>query len=242
MRVPRALLVVLIAALLTAGTVLFAAPSSAGGPTSVLLVNPGTGRVAALYATDARYQRLSELLGASFGAPAAGGRSPGTGEGSSLVDSGGINVTWLIHDVQVWRVDRVYLDDHGVMVASQSDLSGGPVFDARPVSHWASNPRGLTALLKDLGLGAAGAPPPAVPYPADTAAPAAALEQVGAAAASTTSTGSASGGPWWALAGAAAGAVLVLGLGRLRSNGRRDWEDAADDADDLPSSADVISY
>jgi hypothetical protein len=240
MRVPRALLVVLIAALLTAGTVLVAAPSSAGGPTSVLLVNSGTGRAAALYATDPRYERLSELLGVSYGAPAAGGRSPGNGAGSSLVGSGGINVTWLIHDVQVWRVDRVYLDGDGARVASQSNLSGGSIFDAEPVWHWAANPRDLAALLKDLGLGATGGPPPAAPYPADTAAPAA-LEQVRTAAASTATTASGSNGPWWALAGAAAGAVLVLGLGRLRSNGRRDREDA-DDADDLPSSADVISY
>jgi hypothetical protein len=236
MRAPRALLVVLIAALLTAGTVLVAAPSSAGGPTSVLLVNPATGRAAALYTTDPRYTRLSSLLDASYGPPAAGERPPGTGPGS-LVDSGGINVTWLIHDVQVWRVDRVYLDAKTAMIATQSDFSGRSVFDAEPVWHRASNPQEVAALLKELGLGADRAPASAAPYPPDAAAPAA-FEQTPTPPAAST-TGSGSSGLWWALAGAVAGAVLVLGLNRLRSTRRREPDEALDA--DLPASADVIT-
>src|SRR3954454_2205165 len=176
MRVPRALLVALIAALLTAATVAVAAPSSAGGPTSVLLVNSASGRAAALYATDPRYQRLSDLLGALNGSPGSTEPDPPHGAGNSLVDSRAINVTWLVHNVQVWRVDRIYLDGGGALVASQSDLSGGSALDAQPVLHRPSDAKGLVALLNGLGLGAAGAPTSAFPSPASSAVPAA-LEQ-----------------------------------------------------------------
>ncbi|MFN0281424.1 MAG: hypothetical protein ACKVZ6_05580, partial [Kineosporiaceae bacterium] len=61
MRSSRALLVALSLGVLGAASVALAAPGAAGGPTSVLLVDPATGRTAALYATDAEYQRLSDL-------------------------------------------------------------------------------------------------------------------------------------------------------------------------------------
>ena len=33
-------------------------------------------------------------------------------------------MTWLIHDVAVWRVDRVYLgDEGGPWIATQSDMN-----------------------------------------------------------------------------------------------------------------------
>src|SRR3954452_19941002 len=233
MRVPRALLVALIAALLTAATVAVAAPSSAGGPTSVLLVNSASGRAAALYATDPRYQRLSDLLGALNGSPASTEPEPANGAGNSLVDSGAINVTWLVHDVQVWRVDRIYLDGGGALVASQSDLSGGSALDAEPVWHRPSDAKGLVALLNGLGLGAAGGPTSAVPSRASSAVPAA-PEQAQTPA--TTTNGVT--GPFWGFAGALVGAGLVLGLGRFRNSGRGER-----DADgDVPSSGDVISY
>jgi len=235
MRVPRALLVALIAALLTAGTVAVAAPSSAGGPTSVLLVDSATGRATALYATDPRYQRLSDLLDALAAPPASIEPAPRTGAGNSLVDSGAINVTWLLHDVQVWRVDRIYVDGDAAVIASQSDLSGGSILEAEPVWHHPSNPKDLARLLNDLGLGAPGAPPSAVPSPAISTAPAA-VEQAQNAA--TTASGTT--GPFWGVAGAVVGAGLVLGLGRFRNTGRRNRDDDSDA--DVPSSGDVIRY
>src|SRR4051794_19419999 len=148
MRVPRALLVALLAALLTAATVAVAAPSSAGGPTSVLLVNSASGRVAALYPPPPGYHRLPDLRGPLTGSPASTEPEPANGAGNSLLDSGAINVTWLVHDVQVWRVDRIYLDGGGGLVASQSDLSGGSALDAEPVLHRPSDAKGLVALPK----------------------------------------------------------------------------------------------
>jgi hypothetical protein len=156
--------------------------------------------------------------------------------GSRLVDSGGINVTWLIHDVQVWRVDRVYLDGDAPVVATQSNVSGGSVFDVAPVWHRPSNPRDLTALLNDLKLGAPGGPPAAVPSPVATAAPAT-LERAQTQVAATT--GSGSSGLFWGSAGALLGAGLVLGLGRLRGTRRQEPDETPDP--DLPASVDVIT-
>jgi hypothetical protein len=234
MRVPRALLVVLIAALLTAGTVVVAAPSSAGGPTSVLLVNSATGRAAALYTSDPRYRRLSDLLGALNVTPPSTEPAPRS-DADGLVGSGAINITWLIHDVQVWRVDRVYVDGSGALIASQSDLSGGSVLAIEPVWHRPSHSKDLLALLNHLGLGAAGAPPSVVPSAANSSPPAA-VEEARTPVTSTDGTTA----PLWGLAGAVVGAGLVLGLGRVRNIGRRDREADADV--EVPSSGDVISY
>ena len=100
MRAPRALLVVLITALLGVFAVALAPPSSAGGPTSVLLVDPDNGRATALYSSDPRYQRLSDLLGA-MSSPASDGSAPTLAGGNWSPGSGGITVTWLMHDVAV---------------------------------------------------------------------------------------------------------------------------------------------
>ena len=93
----------LTAALLSVAA-LTAAPAAAGGPTSALLSIPGAGSTASLYYTDPEYDELANLVGVSepsgtFETELSGGHESGPG----------ITITWLIHDVQPWRVDRVYL-------------------------------------------------------------------------------------------------------------------------------------
>ena len=252
MRTPRALLAVLLAVLtgaLTAVGVVVAAPSSAGGPTSVLLVNPATGRVAALYTTDARYQRLADLVGAFDGAPAQSPRPTVSGEAGYTVDTAGINVTWLVHDVQVWRVDRILVDAAGhVTLATQADSGEGLSWDVPPVLHEPSNARDLLAVLDGLGLRAAGTSP-AAPATADaTSAGTGQAASAPAASAPTTSTPAASTPGTtalpWAAAGAVLGAAAALATARLVAAGRgRRRAHEADDDDREPASpsAEVIS-
>lgn len=170
-----------------------ASPARAGGPTSVLLVAPGGGGTASLYYDDPRYDALSRLVTSEAG-PGAGAF---THETADLV-----TVTWLIHDVLVWRVDRVYLGAaDGPWVASQ-ESSGSDIGDAPVTWHQPAEPKALLALLRDLGLaGGLAAVPDAVASPL----PAGGSTDSGAGGAEST--------PWLLLAGAAAaGAVVAAGL------------------------------
>lgn len=148
MRRCRAALVVLTIMLIS---VLFAGPASAGGPTSVLLVVPGTGRTASLYTGAADYEALAGLVGA-FDSPGVAGTSDPSGTSHDV--GTGVTLTWLIHDVQVWRVDRVYLDAKGgPWISTQSDISvSGTIWDIPPVWHTAASGKELAALLDRLGV------------------------------------------------------------------------------------------
>ena len=149
MRRRRAALVVLMIVLIS---LLVAGPASAGGPTSVLLVEPGTGRTASLYTGDADYEALAELVGA-FDSPGVAGTSDPSGTSHEVGTV--VTLTWLIHDVQVWRVDRIYLDAKGgTWISTQSDVSGsGTIWDIPPVWHTAASGKELAALLDRLGVG-----------------------------------------------------------------------------------------
>lgn len=168
----------------------------AGGPTSVLLVSPDSQRATALYTSDPSYHRLMTLLGgeAPTGA-AAGDASPG---GSRYV-----TVTWLIHDVTVWRTDRIALDTpDGAWVVTQMTQPGGQDPDA--VRHRPTDPDALRSLLSGLGLSGGAV---ATPSPGGAAAPVAAGTVPAPAGTGVDSA------VWWALAGLVVGAgATVVGL------------------------------
>ncbi|MCT7353943.1 hypothetical protein N4P33_17495 [Streptomyces sp. 15-116A] len=192
-----------------------AVPASAGGPTSVLLVSPGSQETAALYNDQKGYRELEQLLG-----------PPGTGTRNkppeaNLAVSRLINVTWMLHDVTPWRVDRVYpaAKDEHVWIHTSGNLTDSA--DGR--WHRAEDPAELRDLLKVLGLmgptSGAGVPSPLYPAPWETAqaAPAAPDAEQGSAgtqAAAAQRTAAPADGTdwWWAIPGAVAGAALALVL------------------------------
>ena len=144
-RAALAVLTIMLISLLVAG------PASAGGPTSVLLVVPGSGRTASLYTGATDYEALAALVGA-FDSPGVAGTSDPSGTSHDV--GTGVTLTWLIHDVQVWRVDRVYLDAKGgPWISTQSDISvSGTIWDIPPVWHTAARGKELEALLDRLGV------------------------------------------------------------------------------------------
>lgn len=151
MRTIRRLLVLGAAGLL----VFVGAPAaSAGGPTSVIIVNPVTGATGSLYTSDADYASLESAL-QPRSAQTEGGTEPSTwlrgGPGTSA-----INVTWLIHDVSVWRVNRVLLDaDDGPWVQTvEMDMSSESALDWDQAGEWgrSANPERLLAVFDRLGV------------------------------------------------------------------------------------------
>ena len=113
----------------------------AGGPTSVLVVNLDGQQATGLYRTDAGYDRLVAALDA-YGTAAGSADRPRSISG----DAGEtIRLTWLIHDQQIWRIDRIHLTvGDGVWVQTVSDLAGSAdPFDQSGVWHRPADARGL---------------------------------------------------------------------------------------------------
>jgi hypothetical protein len=199
----------------TAALLAVAGTALAGGPTSVMLVSPATHQTAALYYSDDAYQRLSALVGenpvAEQGAPDLHG-TPGTDD---------VRITWLIHDVQVWRIDHVFANAKGeVWVETILPKDGAPAtIDTAGVVHRPADAAALMSLLSGLKLYGEG-PPPRNFFSGATSA-AAAPDPATASAAAVPSRVA---GPnwWWILVGVAAGATFVAGfrpvVRRLRAN------------------------
>jgi hypothetical protein len=178
--------------------------AAAGGPTSVLLACPQHDRAAALYTGDPGYLRLLDLLGEQ---PVADPGPPPADSGTTYV-----TLTWLVHDVSIWRVDRAFLDTSGgtwLVTETATDAGPPPGTDLWPgqrggqgaVWHRPADPAALLALFVDLGLLRTPAGPSVVPTVREPVPPAALPVPPG-------------DGPWWwAGAGAVlgvAGAVLAL--------------------------------
>ncbi|MFC9546699.1 hypothetical protein ACFTXK_18940 [Streptomyces sp. NPDC056956] len=196
-----------------------ASPAAAGGPTSVLLVSPPSGESAALTHTDKEYAELEKLLGP----PERGVRDMPREAGVTALL---INVTWMLHDVSPWRVDRVFPAEDGDVVWIHTEQR----FTEEPTTGvWrrAARPGPLRALLKELGLmgpaSEAGTNSAIYPVPWEAEAEAEAgrsgsddgasgTESDGSAASAQAPPRAAAGGTgwWWAIPVAATGAVLAL--------------------------------
>ncbi|MFD7702519.1 hypothetical protein [Streptomyces caelestis] len=186
-----------------------ASPAFAGGPTSVLVVSPESGETASLYYSDTGYAELERLLG-----PVGKGtreRPPETVSASSRL----INVTWMVHDVTPWRVDRVFLTDadKDVWIHTAAHLSDSP----NGLWHRAEHPSDVHKFLFTLdvmGKTAGTGPAPGIypaPWETESAGPGAAQ----GAAPSETRTAPPRGDTtdwWWAIPGVVAGAALALVL------------------------------
>jgi len=206
-RMFRTLLTLLIASAWCLFTV---STAQAGGPTSALLVSPGTDRAAALYYSDAEYQRLNTLLG---------GDSPQRDPAASAAShSGGnyVTVTWLIHDVSVWRIDRIFLGaaDGPWIVTQMVDGSSAGMYpgeagDETSVTHRSPEPAALKSLLTSIGLLGPRLGQPAGGSDAD-AAPIAASQRLDGSASAAAPVDARAGAPWWwLLAGLVAGMLIT---------------------------------
>jgi len=231
-------------AVMCVGLLLTAMPAHAGGPTSALLVAPSTGHTASIYYSDPEYDRLFTELGGYDVAPDPTLVQP---PGSDVLAPGAayVTVTWLIHDVAVWRIDRIFLAADGPLIVTQtSDEMGevsavgmypGETGNGSAVWHRPPDPTELQAVLAALGLlepaqnavqvggsdardGANGA-----------AGNAAGSEGIAASDIETTAAASPVVDPadragviwWWALGGLVAGIVLTAAVVRLVPSVRR---------------------
>ncbi len=177
-------------------------PAAAGGPTSVLVANPASGTTGALYMSDADYvalQRALEPADTAVDEPPTLASGPGTSA---------INATWLVHDVTVWRVDRISLDA-GPQVWVQTTLAGDEGIDWTSNAEWhvASDAETVHEILGRLGV------IPGEAASMDTAAAGADTAAAGAAEEPPAGTDDGTSPLWWLLPGIAAGAVLGA-LGR----------------------------
>lgn len=202
-------------------TWLFAPSAVAGGPTSVLITSPESGETASLYVSDAQYEPLAKQLGGEGMGELPEGQKKRPAALDSAEGSRQINVTWMVHDVYPWRVDRVYpsADPSTVWIHTSTDTQGMEA----GVWHRAKQPAALRALLTKIGvMGEKNGGGVAVPPQEETAGAAAAadtpVEDQERPAASGASAG-ASDGWWWAIpalgAGVALGLVLRPLVGRL---------------------------
>ncbi|WP_369376878.1 hypothetical protein [Streptomyces sp. cg36] len=126
-------------------TLLLAPNALAGGPTSVLIVSPASHQTAARYYSDQQYSGLMTLLGE----PNQGQkeRPPGL---DAAMGARQINVTWMVHDLSPWRVDRVYPsnDTATVWIHTAADIPR----TENGYWHRARRPAELRALLTELGV------------------------------------------------------------------------------------------
>lgn len=194
-------------------SLLIGGPASAGGPTSVLLAEPATRTAASFYYTDADYEALADLVGVHD--PAAENRASDEA-GTSREFGSGVTLTWLVHDVAVWRVDRVYVDaDGGPWIATQAVMDGsGNVYDSPMSWHTATDGPALVALLERIGFGdgakangsGAGVAAPVDAAPAQPVTSAQPLPKTSQPASPTPTWG----GWAWGLAGLALGIALAV--------------------------------
>lgn len=168
--------------------------ASAGGPTSVVVVNPATEETGSLYTSEDDYRQLQGAL-----EPAKNGATRDLGRGGPGTSA--INVTWLIHDVTVWRVDRVIVKDDQVWVQT-TDALGSDSDDlwqgAGKAWHQPRNPRVVLAVFDRLRV-------------LDSSADAQLTTHDDAMVAEPTDNARIGANWWWALPGLALG----VGLGAL---------------------------
>ncbi len=201
-KVARCARVVGVALLLAMTGLLCTGSANAGGPTSVLLVSPTLEHATALYTSDPQYGELQELVGE---APAGGvAAAPEPVQTASAY----VTITWLIHDVSIWRIDRVFLPVGGeplIVTQEMWDSNGnaagrypGETGSEAASSHRSPDPAALIALLGQLGVITADRPP------AGSEAPVVPVAVLGSAVAEEA--GYVPG--WWLLGGLAVGVAL----------------------------------
>ncbi|MFE0625419.1 hypothetical protein ACFW3D_00450 [Streptomyces sp. NPDC058864] len=181
-------------------------PAAAGGPTSVMLVAPASGKAAGVYTSSPDYRELEQSIG----------DGPAQKAPKSLTDvmddrHRQVTLTWLVHDVSVWKVDHVYPDGPGgAWVHSLSPAETGPPDEG--VWRKAARSEDLRRLLGRLGLmgadkGLGVSAPDYLPGSDD----AAAVEETPVAAPQPAAAGDGGGADGWWLSLPGLGAGLLVG-------------------------------
>jgi hypothetical protein len=186
------------------GLLVLPGPAAAGGPTSVLITEPGSGKASALHYEQSAYAELERLLQEGEPVPAPDGR----------LGSTSYTLTWMIHDVKPWRLQFVHPDGvGGPLVGTQAMTDDGSMGEDLT---WLKIADGETVqqLLEQTLAGAATGVPEAE---AEAVAPEpTVVERV--VQEPTTEWFSLAG--WrWVLPGLLVGALLGLVVGRRRDDG-----------------------
>lgn len=171
----RTLAVVLIALWAVIG--LSGSAQAKGGPTSVLITDPGGGRATALYTTSPDYAELERILTA---APTKVTGVPMDAQSDTY------NVTWMIHDVQPWRADTIGIAADGTAYVTTRGVDNEIGISVQSEGHQVEQSKELVALLDRVFSGKA----------STEAAPQPVVEQEPAAAPPTKETTR-----WFSLAG-----------------------------------------
>ncbi|WP_431960217.1 hypothetical protein [Actinacidiphila sp. bgisy160] len=181
-------------------------PAAAGGPTSVMLVAPASGKAAGIYTSSPDYRELEQSIG----------NEPKEKAPKSLSDVMNdqhrqVTLTWLIHDVSVWKVDYVYPDGPGGVWVHSLPLTATDLPE-EGVWRKAARSEDLRRLLGRLGLmgadkGLGVSAPGYLPGPDD----AAVVEETPVAAPQAAAAGDGGGADGWWLSLAGLGVGLAAG-------------------------------
>ena len=194
----------------------------------MLLSVPGAESTSSLYYTDPEYDELAGLVGVDQ----PGGTFEGTESGGHEYGAG-VTITWLVHDVSPWRVDRVYLGGKGgPWIATQVDGPEG-LWESPVLWHHPEDGARLTALLEDLGLGTSASQDPG--FEGVAGAPVDQSDKTTAATPPASLPATDEQGWWgraaWALGGLLGGTLLTLGWTRRRATPAAAPLDSRDSAD-----------
>ena len=124
----------------------------AGGPTSVLISSPTVHRAAGLYYTETRYEELVQAVGGGPDQPSSSFSQPSSVD---LDDEMVVRLTWMIHDVSVWRIDGIYItQSDGIWISTLIDqgTGNGNLRDRPGRWHRPQNDAALLAVLTSAGI------------------------------------------------------------------------------------------
>lgn len=191
-------------AVATALLVVAAPPASAGGPTSVLIVNYDGARASGALTGSTTYDALQRALDAM---------NPPTGDTAAPVgldENRHIRLVWMIHDVTPWRIDSVTMNGSDIWVNTVMDPTEG-VSAGRP-GTW-HRPKDAALLRSTLTLlGVIGAAKPGAADTGSSPAPAGPVSQPVQRISATDAPNESGAGSWWVTLVAV---VLALALGSV---------------------------
>ena len=85
-------------------------------------------RAAGLYYTETRYEELAQAVGGGVDQPSSSLSQPASVD---LDDEMVVRLTWMIHDVSVWRIDGIYItQSDGIWISTLIDQGAAMAISA----------------------------------------------------------------------------------------------------------------